>query len=351
MRRTIRLRESELKHMISESVKRIISEGVHRYKGFKCVNVSNDPSFPSYAIISPEGKTIDKTLFPSEMKEIVDNYLKKGNLNEAIDPVGKIQSLIQQANDAYHNVSDMQDNDEWPLMDKQGNPYGLSGDIKLDGRGYVTIPLNGGSYSGYEPTKIRVLRKVGDKVQIIKGDYYEEGWKDVAKILKKIIKDAEIGIGNFKEYDPNWETSDSPEEFRTNKSALRKFNKKIGRNSSAGMDYLSEGKLNSIVSKSLRKVLKEWADDYEGNDLDYETIKMEAEDAIFKMQEQGQIMSWRIVAENMGFRLDTLNGEDMELLKDTIEEVMMENDIQPEDGYGMDEDDLITNWGEHNYDI
>jgi len=140
MKRTIRLRESELKHMISESVKRIISEGVRRYKGFKYINVSDDPSFPSYAIISPEGKTIDKTLFPSEMKEIVDNYLKKGN---------------------------------------------------------------------------------------------------------------------FKEYDPNWETSDSPEEFSANKSDLRKFNKKIGRDSSVGMDYLSEGKLNSIVSNSLREVLKE----------------------------------------------------------------------------------------------
>ena len=254
-----------LKRMIAESIKNIMNEGVYRYKGFKCVNVSDNPSFPSYAIISPEGETIDNTLFPSEMKEIVDNFLKKNqlnkNLNEALDPVSKIRSLIQQANDAYHNANDIQGNCEWPLMDKQGNPYGLSGDIKLDGRGYVIIPLNGGSYSEYQPTKIRVLRKVGGKVQIINGDYWEEGWKDAAKILKKIIKDAEIGIGYFKEYDPNWESSDSTEELKANKAALRDMNKKIGRKATTGMDYLSEGKLNSIVSKTLRNVLNEWSND------------------------------------------------------------------------------------------
>ena len=46
-----------------------------RYKGFKCVNTSNDPSFPTYAIVSPQGEEIGTTLFPSEMKEIVDEYL------------------------------------------------------------------------------------------------------------------------------------------------------------------------------------------------------------------------------------------------------------------------------------
>ena len=195
------------------------------------------------------------------LKRMITESVKQA-LNEASDPIAKIQGLIQQANDAYHNASDVQDNDEWPLMDKQGNPYGLSSDIKLDGRGYVIIPFNGGSYSEYQPVKIRVLRKVGGKVQIIKGDSWDEGWRDVAKILKKIIKDAEIGIGNFKEYDPNWESADSAEELKANKAALRAMNKKIGRKSSVGMDYLSEGKLNSIISKTLRNVLRENAYDY-----------------------------------------------------------------------------------------
>lgn len=47
-----------------------------RYKGFTCSNISNDPSFPNYGIFTPEGKQIDTTIFPSDFKEIVNDYLK-----------------------------------------------------------------------------------------------------------------------------------------------------------------------------------------------------------------------------------------------------------------------------------
>lgn len=174
-------------------------------------------------------------------------------LNEAIDPISKIQNLIAQANDAYHQADNEQGGTEWPLMDRDGNPYGLSSDIKLDGRGYVIIPFTAWQYSEYsQPVKIRVLKKVGGKVKIISGDYYEEGWKDVSKMLKRIIKDAQIGIGHFKEYDPNWEeTSD--------KSSLRDMNKKIGRKASAGMENLSENKrIKQIVSEAIKKTLYEF---------------------------------------------------------------------------------------------
>ncbi len=46
-----------------------------KYKGFSCVNIS-DCAFPIYGIFAPDGKQIDSTLFPSEMKQIVNNYLK-----------------------------------------------------------------------------------------------------------------------------------------------------------------------------------------------------------------------------------------------------------------------------------
>ena len=46
-----------------------------KYKGFRCENISNDPSFPYYGIFAPNGKQIETTLFPSELKEIVNNYL------------------------------------------------------------------------------------------------------------------------------------------------------------------------------------------------------------------------------------------------------------------------------------
>ena len=88
----------------------------------------------------------------------------KTKLNEAVDPNAKIQALIQQANEAYHNADNEQGGTEWPLMDKDGSPYGLSSDIKLDGKGYVIIPFTAWQYSDYsEPVKIRVLRKVGGK--------------------------------------------------------------------------------------------------------------------------------------------------------------------------------------------
>lgn len=195
----------------------------------------------------------------------------KTKLNEAVDPVAKIQALIQQANEAYHNADNEQGGTEWPLMDKDGSPYGLSSDIKLDRKGYVIIPFTAWQYSDYsEPVKIRVLRKVGGKIQIIPGDWYEEGWKDVSKLLKKIIKDASIGVGHFKEYDPNWENSNSKEEQTINKSALRNMNKKIGRNTTAGMDYISENKtsnkkaiklnenmLRQMIAESVKSVIKE----------------------------------------------------------------------------------------------
>ena len=112
MKRTIRLNETELNSLIAESVRRTLKEwngkgfrklsyvnetrkkadklankilaevttklnesANTRYKGFECVNTSNNPSFPTYAIVSPQGEEIGTTLFPSEMKEIVDEYL------------------------------------------------------------------------------------------------------------------------------------------------------------------------------------------------------------------------------------------------------------------------------------
>ena len=179
-------------------------------------------------------------LTESDLHNIVMESVKRC-MNEAVNPVAKIQALIQQANEAYHNADEIQGGTEWPLMDREGMPYGLSSDIKLDGRGYVIIPFNGTSYSEYsEPVKIRVLQKVGGKIRIIAGDTWTEGWKDVSKMLKRIIKDAHIGIGNFQEYDPNWESADTPEEYQANKAALRDFNKKIGRRASSGMDYLGK---------------------------------------------------------------------------------------------------------------
>lgn len=49
---------------------------VHSYKGFKCANISKDPSFPIYGIFAPSGEQIETALFPSELKQIVNNFLR-----------------------------------------------------------------------------------------------------------------------------------------------------------------------------------------------------------------------------------------------------------------------------------
>lgn len=169
------------------------------------------------------------------VNEAVKIYIK-----EAVNPIGKIQELIQQANDAYHNALSVQGNTEYPLMDKDGNPYGLKGDIRLDGRGYIIIPFSSWSYGSYSPEKIKVLTKTNGKIKLIQGDWMENGWKDARKMLNQIIRDAQIGNGNFQNYDPRWEDSDTPEEYKANKAALRDMNRKIGRKASVGMDYIGK---------------------------------------------------------------------------------------------------------------
>lgn len=164
-------------------------------------------------------------------------------LNEAVNPLDKIQALIDQANSAYAQAIEHQGETEWPLMDKDGEVYGLNGSIRLSKRGYIVIPINGSPHSSYGPVKIKVFTQSGGKMRILPGDYWNEGWKDARKILNNIIRDANIGNSHFSEYDPSWEDEG-------NKAALRDMNKRIGRRSNAGMDYL-EG----VVRESVRRVL------------------------------------------------------------------------------------------------
>ncbi len=196
----------------------------------------------------------------------INRRLTYDMLSEArIDPVQKIQALIDQANQAYQQTKETQGETEWPLMDKEGETYGLKGDIILDKRGYIIIPTDGGAYGNYAPQKIRVLTKSGGKVRVIQGDYFEEGWRDAAKILKQIIRDAEIGNGHFREFDPAWEDSQGDkEQMKANKAALRQMNKNIGRKSNAGFEYLE-----SIIRESVNKVINEAFDYWQQSEDNY----------------------------------------------------------------------------------
>ena len=161
-------------------------------------------------------------------------------LNEAYDPIQKVQAMIDAANNAYRDAKAKQE-DTLALMDKEGTTYGLKSDIKLDGRGYIHFPFVGASsYSSYTPEKIKVLTKVGGKVRLNLGDFYDSGWKDALKLLKQIIKDAEIGNGHFEQYDPNWEDAESKEDFNEKQKALRDMNKRIGRKANVGSEYIEK---------------------------------------------------------------------------------------------------------------
>ena len=170
------------------------------------------------------------------IKESVKNVIKEGINVESSQVIRKIQDFIDEANNAYNNAKEICGGDDRCLMDKNQDVfYGLRANIYLDGRGYINIPFN-----KYEGTiRIKVIKKVNGKIVLNKGDFYTEGWDDAKKILKKIIRDAEIGIKHFQGYDPNWEYSESPEELRTNKNALRQFNKSIGRKANTGIEYLN----------------------------------------------------------------------------------------------------------------
>lgn len=189
--------------------------------------------------------------------------MNRRRLYEAKDPVEKIQALIDAANQAYQSTVEVQGETEWPLMDKDGETYGLKGQIKLDKRGYLSIPIDGGTYGSYGPVKFKVLQKAGGKVRIFPGDYWTEGWNDAQKILKQIIRDAQIGNGHFHEYDPNWEDNGDVE-------SLKAMNKKIGRKANAGRDnFNTESVIRRVVRESINRVLNEVSMNNEFEDDDY----------------------------------------------------------------------------------
>ena len=83
-----------------------------------------------------------------------------------------------------------------------------------------------------------------------------------------------------------------------------------------------------IIYKSVKKTINEFimpnnpSTDYEGNDLNFDSIVDQAVSVIYNMEQNGEEIKWVNVAKNMGFRLETLNSEDMELLHDAIEHAM-----------------------------
>ena len=82
--------------------------------------------------------------------------------------------------------------------------------------------------------------------------------------------------------------------------------------------------LSQEVKEKLQKRIDELKKrmQYDANDLDYETVYDEACDLLSR--NHIQIQSWRGIAKQLGFRLETIGPNDMETLKDAIEDAMME---------------------------
>lgn len=83
---------------------------------------------------------------------------------------------------------------------------------------------------------------------------------------------------------------------------------------------LSEDKFHNLIKESVKRILREYQFD---NDIDYNSIYEQALDLLSGGGEPSGY-GWRDVAEAMGFRLDSLGPNDMETMKDAIEDAMMD---------------------------
>ena len=161
---------------------------------------------------------------------------------------------------------------------------------------------------------------------IKKGDYYAAPNRDSSSMHKDIDNFNKKQKKNTKAADKRWQKAADSRPLNRKGSTNRAF---------------KESRIRGIVRESIKRVLNEDFDGFD-NDLDYNNIYDEAEDFIYTNDTDG--MSWRDIAEGMGFRMESIGPNDMETLKDAIEGAMA-------GGYDHDEDDLITNWGDNNYDI
>ena len=190
----------------------------------------------------------------TRLRQIVTESINRA-LNEAVDAVERVTSLIDTANKAYEDAAAYTE-DTMPLVDKDGDSYGLVQPITLK-RGHVIIRYND-PYRKYMDMDIRVLAKQNGKTVLVNGDFWDEGWKDAKKELNQIIKDAERGRKHFQGYDPNWEEADTPEDFKANRERMEKFNKSIGVKPKRGVDLIKSSQVKDAHTVRSIGHIKVW---------------------------------------------------------------------------------------------
>ena len=94
---------------------------------------------------------------------------------------------------------------------------------------------------------------------------------------------------------------------------------------------LTEGDLHKIIKESVNRILNENYQDFDSfdNDLNYQSIFNQACD--YLMTKNPKTQYWKRIAQDMGFQLQTIGPNDMETMKDAIEDAMREcGDVQDE---------------------
>jgi hypothetical protein len=144
-------------------------------------------------------------------------------LLESTDVFSDTQELIKMLNDSYQSLVN-EYGDEYSCMDKNGNVYGFSKPVSINGNGYVIFPYIKDMF-GYEPIRIKAFTKSGGKVRYYKDEtHYDNDYRDAIKLIKTTIKDIIRCKKHLEGYDPDWESEDNP----NGKKNINSFNKSIG---------------------------------------------------------------------------------------------------------------------------
>lgn len=168
----------------------------------------------------------------NRLNRIISEAVRKV-ISEGANVIDKFSELVNSANEAYRrNVEEF--GEKMSLMDREAECYGLSSDIRIFGNGYIVFPFTGWQYSAYDkPEKIKVFTKSGGKPRLYKDElHYQYDYRDAKKLLKQVISDAERYRKDMEGYDPNWE-----DEGDGNPKAIRDFNKSIGVRAGARKPY------------------------------------------------------------------------------------------------------------------
>lgn len=165
--------------------------------------------------------------------------------------------------------------------------------------------------------------------------------------FKRAKKDAGIDNAYIKPHEKERQhkkNKPTTTKFHTsNRNSLEGNTIKYESKSRTGMTnkvHITEAELRGLIHKAINEAFEGY-----DNDLDYETVNMEAYDYLTRYNPE--VQSWRSIADALGFRMGTIGPNDMETLKDAIEDAMADYDGG---SYNMTESELLTDSDDDEFD-